>query len=231
MKIKKRLDPVLLKMACSWSMKAYNDENRDAIKIENKWTSMTAYVVKRKSIDVIVFRGTQQARDWIFNASAIPVPYAGRLAHGGFAMAHRSIWKKILPHIDWKKRTLVCGHSLGGALSEITAAILERSGHQNVNLVTFGKPNVWFKGSKRRMILDNQISVVNGSDSVAKIPRALYGPSKSQTMLYFSNTGFDCIDPSRDTRRADRGNLKDGISDHFMDGYKKRLDAYLEANQ
>ena len=231
MKIKKRLDPVLLKMACSWSMKAYNDENRDAIKIENKWTSMTAYVVKRKSIDVIVFRGTQQARDWIFNASAIPVPYAGRLAHGGFAMAHRSIWKKILPHIDWKKRTLVCGHSLGGALSEITAAILERAGHKNVNLVTFGKPNVWFKGSKRRMVLDNQISVVNGSDSVAKIPRALYGPSKSQTMLYFSNTGFDCIDPCRDTRRADRGNLKDGISDHFMDGYKKRLDAYLEANQ
>lgn len=231
MKIKQRLDPVLLKMACSWSMKAYNDNNRDAIKIENKWTSMTAYVVKRKSIDVIVFRGTQQARDWIFNASAIPVPYAGRLAHGGFAMAHRSIWKKILPHIDWKKRTLVCGHSLGGALSEITAAILERAGHQNVNLVTFGKPNVWFKGSKRRMVLDNQISVVNGSDSVAKIPRALYGPSKSQTMLYFSNTGFDCIDPSLDTRIADRGNLKDGISDHFMDGYKKRLDAYLEANQ
>ena len=30
-----KLDPVLLNMACSWSIKAYNDENRDAIKIEN----------------------------------------------------------------------------------------------------------------------------------------------------------------------------------------------------
>ncbi|MDB4416860.1 hypothetical protein N9277_01195, partial [bacterium] len=58
-----KLDPVLLNMACSWSIKAYNDENRDAIKIENKLTSATAFVVKRKSIDIIVFRGTQEKVD------------------------------------------------------------------------------------------------------------------------------------------------------------------------
>ena len=29
-----KLDPVLLKIACSWSIKAYNDKNKDAIKIE-----------------------------------------------------------------------------------------------------------------------------------------------------------------------------------------------------
>ena len=52
-----RIDPVLLKMAATWSEKAYEDDVKDAIKIENKWTSATAYIAKRKSIDVIAFRG------------------------------------------------------------------------------------------------------------------------------------------------------------------------------
>ena len=84
-----KLDPVLLNMACSWSMKAYNDKNKDAIKIESALTSTTAYVVKRKTIDIIVFRGTQQAGDWAFNLFPVPVPYAGRLCHGGFVAAPR----------------------------------------------------------------------------------------------------------------------------------------------
>ena len=100
-----KLDPVLLTMACSWSMKAYNDSNKDAIKIESALTSTTAYVVKRKTIDIIVFRGTQQAGDWAFNLFPIPVPYAGRLCHGGFVAAHASVWDEIEGHIDYSKRT------------------------------------------------------------------------------------------------------------------------------
>ena len=48
-----KLDPVLLNMACSWSMKAYKENVEDAIKIETKWSSTTAYIAKRKTIDVI----------------------------------------------------------------------------------------------------------------------------------------------------------------------------------
>jgi len=77
-----KLDPVLLNMACSWSIKAYKEKNKDAIKIESALTSTTAYVVKRKTIDIIVFRGTQQLGDWAFNLLPVPVPYAGRLCHG-----------------------------------------------------------------------------------------------------------------------------------------------------
>jgi hypothetical protein len=55
-------------------MKAYNDKNKDAIKIESKWTSTTVYIAKRKSIDIIAFRGTQQGRDWLTDALVVPVP-------------------------------------------------------------------------------------------------------------------------------------------------------------
>jgi hypothetical protein len=221
-----KLDPVLLNMAVSWAMNAYKEKNKDAIKIESKWTSTTVYVAKRKSIDIIAFRGTQQGRDWLTDALVVPVPYAGRLCHGGFAMAHKSVWKEVEKHIDPKKRTLICGHSLGGALAELSAAMLNGK-HDNINLITFGKPNVFFKGFKKPMTLDNQISCVNGSDAVARIPRLCYGPSNSQDMLYFSNGGVDYINPSSYLRKKDRG-IKDRISDHFMEGYKERLIQFLE---
>jgi|TARA_R110002074_G_scaffold36204_1_gene98708 pimeloyl-ACP methyl ester carboxylesterase len=221
-----KLDPVLLNMAVSWAMNAYKEKNKDAIKIESKWTSTTVYVAKRKSIDIIAFRGTQQGRDWLTDALVVPVPYAGRLCHGGFVAAHASVWKEVEKHIDPKKRTLICGHSLGGALAELSAAKLNGK-HDNINLVTFGKPNTFFKGFKKPMTLDTQISCVNGSDAVARIPRLCYGPSKSQDMLYFSNGGVDYINPSSYLRKKDRG-IKDRISDHFMDGYKARLVKFLE---
>jgi hypothetical protein len=226
-----KLDPVLLNMAASWSEKAYNKKNKDAIKIENKITGATAFVIKRKSIDVIAFRGTEKKlNDIITDLTAIPVPYAGRMCHAGFVLQHASIWKEIKKHIDPKKRTMFTGHSLGGALAEMSASKMNGK-HDNINLITFGKPNTFFKGFKRPMKLDNQISCVNGSDMVARVPRLLYGPSKSQTMLYFSNTGPDYINPSKDTRRADRGGVKDRVADHSMSDYKKRLKEYLDSQE
>ena len=223
-----KLDPVLLNMAASWSEKAYNKKNKDAIKIENKFTGATAFVVKRKTIDVIVFRGTQKkVNDILTDMCVVPVPYAGRLCHGGFVAQHASIWGKIKKHLDPKKRTLICGHSLGGALAELSAAKLNGK-HDNINLITFGKPNVFFKGFKRPMTLDTQISCVQGSDMVARVPRLCYGPSISQDMLYFSNTGGTFINPQKSFRIADRGGLKDRVTDHYMDGYKASLTRFLE---
>ena len=223
-----KLDPVLLNMACSWAMKAYKDENPKAAKIESRLTSTTVYVAKRKTIDIIAFRGTQQGRDWLTDAMVVPVPYAGRLCHGGFALAHKSVWKKVVKMIDWKKRTLICGHSLGGALAELSAAKIWKK-HPTINLITFGKPNVFFKGFKRPMELDKQISCVQGSDMVARIPRLCYGPSKSQTMLYFANSGMDYIDPEKALRTTDRksGAISERITDHMMDGYEERLNMFL----
>ena len=223
-----KLDPVLLNTARRYSMLAYDKAIPNAVKIESNLTSTTAYFAQRKSIDIIAFRGTQQGRDWFTDAFVVPVPYAGRLCHGGFTIAHKSVWKELEEMIDWNKRTLICGHSLGGALAELSCALIHKK-HPNLNLVTFGKPNTFFKGFKRPMELDNQISVVQGSDMVARVPRLCYGPSMSQTMLYFANTGDDLIDPSSYFRKNDRS-IKDAISDHMMDGYAARLKTFL-ANQ
>jgi hypothetical protein len=121
---------------------------------------------------------------------------------------------------------LFCGHSLGGALAELSAAKLTGK-HPNLNLVAFGKPNTFFKGFKRPMELDKQISCVRGSDLIATIPRFFYGPSKSQTMLYFANSGKDYISPDKAFRKTDR-KIAGAMSNHLMRGYTVRLEAFLD---
>jgi len=221
-----KLDPVLLDTACRYSNKSYNDYIPNSIKIESKLTSTTAYIMKRNTIDIICFRGSRGLHDWLFNLSAVPVPYAGRLCHGGFVAAHLSVFGKIKKHLHPKKRTLFCGHSLGGALAELSVAKLTGK-HPNLNLVAFGKPNTFFKGFKRPMELDKQLSCVHASDLITTIPRFLYGPSKSQTMLYFANSGEDYIDPDKAFRKKDR-HLSRIVSDHLMEGYTERLEVFLD---
>ena len=63
---------------------------------------------------------------------------------------------------------------------------------------------------------------------VARVPRLCYGPSISQDMLYFSNTGGTFINPQKSFRIADRGGLKDRVTDHYMEGYKTSLTRFLE---
>lgn len=219
---------LLLETGCKYSTLAYETEVKKGIKIESRLTSTTAYVVKTKTLDIVCFRGTQQLGDWLFNISAIPVPYAGRLCHGGFVAAHASVWRKIKKHIDYDKDTLICGHSLGGALAELSAAKLHKK-HNRLSLVTFGKPNTFFKGFKRPMNLIKQISLVSGSDVVARIPRLCYGASVSQKMIYFANNGADITNPTSDFKKQDFMSKKgEAISDHFMPGYEERLFHFIE---
>ena len=75
------------------------------------------------------------------------------------------------------------------------------------------------------MKLDDQISCVMADDIVAKIPRIMFGPSSSQTMLYFANSGKSFINPKKEQKD---GGISDAISDHFMENYKGRLKKFIK---
>ena len=206
-----------IERAASYSLQAYKGIP-NSIRIESWWTSTTAYVIIGENVNYVAFRGTQQAQDWLFNASAIPYRYNRRWAHAGFVMAHKSVWKRIRRLLDPHKRTVFCGHSLGAALAELSAHCSQD--FTDLSLVCFGKPNVFVAGSKQKMDhLQQQISFVCGSDVVTRIPKMCYRPDKNQTMVYFDNDGRTIINPERDYVKEDWG-LGDSVSDHSMGNYR-----------
>lgn len=207
----------LIKKAARYALEAYKDDMDGAIKIESTGTSTTAYIINHARHQYVVFRGTQQAKDWFFNLTAFPWRYKGRWVHGGFMLAHRSVWKEIASHLDPKKEIIFTGHSLGAALAELSAHCCKQ--WPAVRLITFGKPNVFLRPSKAKLkALKSQVSFVCGSDMVARIPAVGYCPDAGQTMVYFDNWGKTWIDPPEEYVRRDRG-LGDAISDHDMAGY------------
>ena len=207
-----------IERAASYSLQSYSDIP-NCIRIESWWTSTTAFVIIGEKVNYVVFRGTQQPQDWLFNISALPYRYNRRWAHAGFVAAHKSVWKRIRRLLDPSKRTVFCGHSLGAALAELSAHCCQD--FTDLSLVCFGKPNVFLARSKQSMThLQVQISFVSGSDVVTRIPKLCYRPDQNQTMVYFDNDGRTIINPERDYVKTDFG-LGDSVSDHSMDGYRK----------
>ena len=206
--------------ACSLAEQAYDESISGATRFDSI-LGTTAFYMYKNDVQYIIFRGTQEGKDWLMNMSAIPWKVNGRWVHGGFAAAQGSVWKKIRARLDPRKKTYCIGHSLGGACATITA--LKLQSFENIRLITFGRPNVFLKGKRRLKDIVN-ISVVAGSDIVATVPRFCYSADSNQDIIYFGKDGNDYLNPSKDFRDGDR-RLGDSISDHMMDkSYTPRVD-------
>ena len=69
--------------------------------------------------------------------------------------------------------------------------------------------------------------MVNSSDVVARVPRIGYRAALNQTQLWFGPNGRDAVDPSSETKRKE-WDLSESISDHGMDGYCVRMEAFVK---
>lgn len=217
------------KLFAKLALDAYKDNIKHSIKIENRLTSTVAFYKSTPECDYVIFRGTNSIGDWLFNLTAIPAYYNRRWSHAGFSAAHKSVWKRIRRLLNPNKKTVFIGHSLGGALAELSAWACRD--FADVTLVTFGKPNVFVRGSKKRMTHKMQISYVSGSDLVARIPKVGYKPDDNQDLIYFDNWGHVFFNPPRAYIKNDFG-LGDAISDHSMTSYEKMLnDMYISVDE
>jgi triacylglycerol lipase len=147
----------------------------------NGYTNGWAYIVEGSDIIVLAFRGTASQRDWDtdFNARLINPPHtdASLRVHEGFYSAFLKLSdgaKGIQQKIDEIKQATqgqipiyLTGHSLGGALAQISAAVL--GDDQIAACYTFGSPRVgnsvfdlWVKPPSYR--------VINYADIVPQVP-------------------------------------------------------------
>lgn len=171
-------------------------------------TDTNFYLFHTDDTIVLSFRGSEPSsfRDWITTdldhelVSAFGIGNSKVKVHNGFFTAMNSIWSEVHDLIlaRWKMlvdlnnkepRILITGHSLGGALANMTAATfarfveLENSEHHDTNrailanlcIHTFGQPRIGDKDFRKwynsfEVLENNTFRHVNDRDLIPRIP-------------------------------------------------------------
>jgi triacylglycerol lipase len=99
----------------------------------------------------VSFRGSESINNWIDNLDAISTDYplcSNCEVHKGFYKAEQASFPNVLAQVrslqaEFPSYSVVCtGHSLGGALSTLTAMDLVNSGVEHVKVWNYGCPRV-----------------------------------------------------------------------------------------
>ncbi|MGX7003212.1 lipase family protein [Caballeronia sp. KNU42] len=146
-----------------------------------KFGIVRGLVLDSPSVLVIAFSGSQTWKDWLSNLDMrkVRTPFGG--VHSGFMRSLRDIQHEVLPYI-WtlsivNKPIVICGHSRGGALAMLLAAILHNRGTPVHSVFTFCSPKVggsdfaeyWQRTGVPLYLL------VNGNDVVPSLPPSSWG--------------------------------------------------------
>ena len=159
--------------------------------ITNKDTDTQGYVAISTDSIYIVWRGSSSLNDFLRDSNVRKVTFMkdDELVHVGFLNAFNSIkdyLDKVIENsfrkiggIDKIKNIIICGHSLGGALSTLTAYYFcEKypSLKERVKNVSIGSPRVGNeKFSKNyNKLVPYTLRIVNDNDIVNRIPKIGY---------------------------------------------------------
>jgi hypothetical protein len=125
---------------------------------------------RQPNIGVLVFRGTEEPRNWVTNLDSITAAWpGGARVHKGFADGLDAVWKKVNPALDGIKGPLFySGHSLGAALATLAAA--RRPPQMSY---TFGSPLVGDPVFGRLIPPGRMFRIVNDHDVVTTVPKRI----------------------------------------------------------
>jgi len=140
--------------------------------------STECFVASTPKAVVVAFRGTQQTADWLINLDARWTTATYGAVHRGFYDAFQSVRARLeaalVEQLASRKKVIITGHSLGGALSTIAAA--EWYGRFPITGVyTFGQPAVGFTALRSYLAVRYPESFhrfVNEDDIVPRVPPA-----------------------------------------------------------
>jgi triacylglycerol lipase len=142
------------------------------------------FVARRDDAIFISFRGTEPLRlvQWADDINYRPtsvLPNVPGLVHGGFAGLFQAVRKPMQAAVEalsggGATRLFVTGHSLGGALAVIAAAVLQFDTGRNVSAVyTYGQPRVGnpqFSSAFDAVLGSLTFRYVNDLDIVPHVP-------------------------------------------------------------
>ena len=121
----------------------------------------------------IVFRGSSDVHDWIWNARVIPIwsRRLGCFVHRGFMSGVEEILPEIMGLVaGWNGDYFLTGHSKGGAEATLASASLCKALRPPKSVTTFGAPRVSFGGLSGTLAGVRVERYVNGADVVPRVP-------------------------------------------------------------
>lgn len=137
------------------------------------------FVMSDKENIVVVFRGSDDLKDWFSNFQALydPGPLKDTKVHEGFQDALFPSVISLTHLIDSaapeKKRIWVTGHSLGGALCSLYAGMLIEHCYKVYGIYTYASPrpgNGAFESKLNNRVIGPHFRVVNAGDIVPHVP-------------------------------------------------------------
>jgi hypothetical protein len=108
-----------------------------------------AYKLEKDGTIYVAFRGSSSVFDFISDFDFIQVPFNSGNAwvHRGFKLQLESIKDVVFADCDPLKKTVFCGHSLGGGLATLAALAYKLANPQSeVSCITFGAPRIGNSG-------------------------------------------------------------------------------------
>ncbi len=212
--------------------------------ILDKSTDTNGFIAYSEDMVVLVFRGTQEAKDFardlkIGKYQKLGDEYCNGNAyiHGGFNLPilninrNESIRESIIKRLDEGRKFYIAGHSLGAALSQVYAYYLAAD---NVDIkvsgiYTYGQPivgNSNFANCLDDRYQDVNFRHVNNIDIITKIKPPASNYQHTQTLVHFGRAGRSQFYNSWSIRDwfMDGMNLK-SFKDHKMKNYLLLLEA------
>ena len=207
-------------------------------------TDTNGFIAYSEDMVVLVFRGTQEAKDFVQDLKIgkyqkIGEEYCNGNAyiHGGFNLPilninkNESIRETILKRVDEGREFYITGHSLGAALSQVYAYYLaaDNVDIKVTGIYTYGQPivgNSNFANCLDDHYQDVNFRHVNNIDIITKVKPPTTNYQHTQTLIHFGRAGRSQFYNSWSIRDwfLDGMKLK-SFKDHKMKNYLVLLEA------
>lgn len=147
--------------------------------ITNDWHNLVVHVMSAPGVTLVVFRGTDDKLDWLFNLNLGTKTCAQGVFHLGFVNAYNAVRSDARSYISQQsgQRVWVTGHSLGGAMALLCGFDQKLHGDVLADVVTFGQPRITdTKGCQSidAALKDRYVRVARPTDVVPRVPPAFF---------------------------------------------------------
>ena len=212
--------------------------------LANAKTDTQGFTALSSNTLYIVWRGSSSPKDFLKDAQVKKVNFVepGEKVHNGFYTAFESVKEDLYSSInfilskklDKIKSVVICGHSLGAALTVISSYMICKDFPQIAHLVknvTVGCPRVGnstFKDNYNKLV-PKSIRIVNDKDLVTRIPKI--GFTHINEGITLNEKGevitYSSLNPFRYFVEIFISDVSgEAAKDHFVDNYLKVIDKW-----